>query len=962
MRQRRLSISLQFAVPATITLCLFVVAAALLFQAHRGMRHSILTATGVSVEYMADALRQSFYATVQPSNTSLRVLRYAAVTRAKTHEERMESVPALAELLLSNPISNAVYIGYTSGELFALRQLVNSKEHYPGEPAGAAYIVRSLTHGESGGIEERSLYLDAAYQVLEGTAPIRGAFDPLTRPWFIAAMQAGGAVITTPPYVFFYTGEIGVTLAERSGNGEAVVALDITTRDLTAQLENLQVTPGTHMVLVDEAGHLVAQAHTSTKVPLVEGGFKLRKLNTADLPMLSYLLAPEILPNTLVPYAIGGEEWYGFVTPLTQTVDNDLLLLVAIPAHELFAKLWQTLWEHMLWTSVAVVLCLLISWKFGHDIVKPLQLLTGQLSSLRRFDFTPTIGVSTVLREVQEMGRMLRAMARAIRGFLAIAETLNKEQGLERMLDTVLQELLSIVRGRGGAIYLYNSGLNALDLATSEGGEFQAQLLLPPVMFNDAELARHLQEELHGTCNVTLLRSRENELVGALCVIRTPSQHEEESQAFATFMQQISSSAAVAVETRKLMNAQTAMLEGVIRLVADAIDAKSQHTGGHCRRVPRLAQTLLDVVKQTPNTPFAPFTMSRAQDAEFQVGAWLHDCGKITTPEYVVDKATKLEMIRNRIHEIRMRFEVLHRDAEIQRLEAMVAGMPEEEATAACRALQETLQEEFAFVAQCNIGGEFMRPEDEERLRVLARREWLRFFNDRLGLGHEESERARQDGRPGSLPVKERLLADKPSHLVRWREGLEPPVQAGDPRNIWGFDMELPEYMYNYGEIYTLSVKRGTLTAEERFKINEHMVQTISLLSSLPLPQDMQHVPDIAGSHHETMDGKGYPRKLTGKSMSVPERVMAIADVFEALTASDRPYKKAKTLHETFSIMRRMVQNNHLDRDLFNLFLESGVFLEYASNNLTRAQQDVVDVAPFLVPPSEGMGEEVARE
>ena len=959
MSRRRFSISLQFAVPATITLCLFVVASGLLFQTHRGMRHSILTATSISVEYLADALRQSFHVTVQPSSSSLRVLRHAAITRATTHEERMLSVPVLAELLQSNPISNAVYVGYATGELFSLRQLLTTHVHEPDEPDEAAYVLRSLSKGPSGEIEEVRLFLDASLRILTGMPYSRASIDPLTRPWFLAAMQADGAVITTPPYVFHYTGEIGVTLAERAGADDVVVALDITTRDLTTQLENLQVTPGTHMALVDEEGHLVAQAHGTIKESLTTEQFQLRTLRSSNLPMLAYLHSAGLSPNTLVPYEQDGVQWFGFISPLTETAENDLTLLVAIPGNELFAGLWATLWQQMLWASAAVTVCLFISWKFGRDIVQPLQVLTGQLSSLRRFDFSAPIGVATVLREVQEMGRMLRAMSRAIRGFLAISEALNKEQSLEYMLDNVLQELLSIVRGRGGAIYLYNTGLNALELATSEGGDFKAQLLLPPVMFSDAELARHLRQELHGTCNVTLLRSREKELVGALCVIRTPSQHEEESQAFATFMQQISSSAAVAVETRKLMNAQTAMLEGVIRLVADAIDAKSQHTGGHCRRVPRLAQTLLDVVKQTPASPFAPFTMSKAQDAEFQVGAWLHDCGKITTPEYVVEKATKLEMIRNRIHEIRLRFEVLHRDAEIQRLESMLAGVPEAEATAACRELQEELQEEFAFVAQCNIGGEFMRPEYEERLRSIARREWLRFFNDRLGLGHEESERARQDGRPGSLPVKERLLADKPSHLVRWRAGLEPPVQADDPRNIWGFDMELPEYMYNYGEIYNLSVKRGTLTGEERFKINEHMVQTICLLSSLPLPQDMQHVPDIAGSHHETMDGKGYPRKLTGKEMTVPERVMAIADVFEALTASDRPYKQAKTLHETFSIMRSMVQNNHLDRDLFNLFLESGVFLEYANINLTRAQQDVVDVAAFLVPADVGMGEEV---
>ncbi len=203
-------------------------------------------------------------------------------------------------------------------------------------------------------------------------------------------------------------------------------------------------------------------------------------------------------------------------------------------------------------------------------------------------------------------------------------------------------------------------------------------------------------------------------------------------------------------------------------------------------------------------------------------------------------------------------------------------------------------------------------------------RAWLRHFDDRIGLSHDESERkARTPAAP--LPAEERLLADKPEHLVARDDGGKP---FGD--NPYGFRIEVPEYAFNYGELYNLSVARGTLTEEERFKINEHIIQTIMLLNQLPFPRELRRVPTWAGNHHEKLDGTGYPRRLTGADLSMPERIMAIADIFEALTASDRPYKKAKTLSESIRIMSFMCKDGHICPDLFALFLRSGVYLDYA--------------------------------
>src|SRR5690606_19144171 len=144
------------------------------------------------------------------------------------------------------------------------------------------------------------------------------------------------------------------------------------------------------------------------------------------------------------------------------------------------------------------------------------------------------------------------------------------------------------------------------------------------------------------------------------------------------------------------------------------------------------------------------------------------------------------------------------------------------------------------------------------------------------------------------------------------------------------------------------TVRRGTLTVEERFKINEHIVHTLVMLSTLPFPRALQQVPDIASNHHEKLNGGGYPRRLNAEQLSVPARIMAIADIFEALTAADRPYKTAKTLSESIAIMMRMAKEQHIDAELFRLFLATGVYRRYAEQFLQPQQIDEVDVAACL--------------
>jgi HD-GYP domain-containing protein (c-di-GMP phosphodiesterase class II) len=388
----------------------------------------------------------------------------------------------------------------------------------------------------------------------------------------------------------------------------------------------------------------------------------------------------------------------------------------------------------------------------------------------------------------------------------------------------------------------------------------------------------------------------------------------------------LASQSAVCVERTQPLESQERLIDAIIAILAGAIDAKSPYTAGHCNRVPELGMMLAEAAAAASTCPLADFRFADPDARrDFRIAAWLHDCDKVTPPEYVVDKAAKLETTHNRIHEIRTRFEELQILYEKRRHQ---------------------LEDDFAFVAASNLGDEFFDPVKVQRFQQIAQITWKRYFDDTLGLAWEEHERRTDGGRrpADDLPVTEPLLADKPWHRIP-----RPPPQVHDSSSQ--FRMEVPDLLYNQGELTNLSVSRGTLTDEERYKINDHIMQTIIMLEGLPFPRKLSRVAEIAGGHHETLDGRGYPRRLTAEQLSIPARIMAIADIFEALTAADRSYKRAKTLSESIAILAGFRDRQHIDPDLFELFLRSGVYRLYAEAFLKPEQIDEVDIERYLSPP-----------
>jgi HD-GYP domain-containing protein (c-di-GMP phosphodiesterase class II) len=345
----------------------------------------------------------------------------------------------------------------------------------------------------------------------------------------------------------------------------------------------------------------------------------------------------------------------------------------------------------------------------------------------------------------------------------------------------------------------------------------------------------------------------------------------------------LASQAATALTKHELIDGMRRLLESFIQLIATAIDEKSPYTGGHCRRVPELTMMLAEAAARVERGPLKGFRMSEADRYELRIAGWIHDCGKITTPEWVMDKATKLQTIFDRIALVETRFEVLRRDAALAEARGLAAGGDPAQLAAERRARLAALDDDLAFIARANTGGEFMKPEDQERVRTIARRTWT----------------------AGDGSVRPLLSED---------------------------------------EVKNLTIVKGTLTRDEREIINHHIVATIRMLESLPYPKHLRRVPEFAGGHHERMDGKGYPKGLTREQMSVQARVMGIADVFEALTAGDRPYKKAMTLSQALAILGRMKLDGHIDPDLFDVFIAERVYLDYARRFLQPDQIDEVDL------------------
>jgi HD-GYP domain-containing protein (c-di-GMP phosphodiesterase class II) len=504
-----------------------------------------------------------------------------------------------------------------------------------------------------------------------------------------------------------------------------------------------------------------------------------------------------------------------------------------------------------------------------------------------------------------------------IKNLTKIGVALSGEKNIERLLEMILDEAHKFTNADGGTIYIMSDDESELLFAIIKNesmgvrmGGTGGKITWPAVKLKNADGSPNYSNvsayvaisgeavniadvyNAHGfnfegtkkydqdngyrsqSMLVVPMRNHENDIIGVLQLLNA---HDQETGAVVNFSLEsqeitlsLASQAAVALTNNRLISDLENLLESFIKTIATAIDEKSPYTGGHVRRVAELTMTIANKINEKKQGPFASVIFTEDQMRELRMAAWLHDVGKITTPEHVVDKSTKLGKVYDRISDVKTRFELLKREYQL--------AMQETKNNKADNSLEKmereikTLDEEYQFLVQVNRGSEFVKDEMIERIKKIGKRKW--------------------SANSQTLPL---LTED---------------------------------------EIYNLSVRHGTLNDEERNIINNHAAVSYKMLSGLPFPKKMRHIADYAAAHHEKLDGTGYPLGLKADQLFLQSRIIAIADIFEALTAKDRPYKKGKTITEALKIMDLMVKDQHIDADLFELFIGEKIYEDYAKQEL----------------------------
>lgn len=546
---------------------------------------------------------------------------------------------------------------------------------------------------------------------------------------------------------------------------------------------------------------------------------------------------------------------------------------------------------------------------------------------------------SNLRQKIQESSgavqQYLSALCRQIQDLSKIGAALSAERNLPKLLEMILEEARHFTNADGGTLYMMNDDERSMRFEIVQTGSLNIRMggtsgnsidWYPVRLYAQDGTPNHAMVSAYVALTgevvnipdvydvegfdftgtrafdsktgyrsksmlVVPMRNHEDEIIGVLQLLNAIDPVTGDTipftQADQSLIISLASQAAVAITNTRLIHDLEQLLESFIQVIAAAIDEKSPYTGGHIERVANLTMLIAENINRIDYGVYAPLQLNQDALKELRIASWMHDIGKITTPEYVVDKSTKLETIYDRINIVRARFEVLKRDAKIKLLEHQLK-IARGESLENTEPLEENYQEkirnieeDLAFLETANIGGEFMAPEKQERVRAIAEK--------KIEIGNQ--------------------LRD----------------------------------LLDENEVTNLCIPRGTLTDEERNIINNHVVVTIKMLEKLPYPKKLRRVPEYAGGHHEKLDGTGYPNHLKEDQLSPQARMMALADIFEALTARDRPYKKGKTLSEAMKIMSFMAKDKHIDPELFKIFVKEKLYLKYAEENMDPSQIDEVD-------------------
>ena len=980
-------ISLRMAVGSLVTLLLIALGVTLTLYSFETQKQSTLQKIKQIFTQTALITDEKLASMLIPVRTFVEITSKLPNLTKGNINQYQEYLPYISQNIRVNDGVSSVYVGYDDGSFYMLSEVPDDSNELTkiNAPKGTAFYLKEMIQ-QKDILHLKESFFDENIHCIEKRQSEGSIFDPRKRLWYQGAATSTNAYITDP-YRFHTSGHIGYTISKTLADHSGVVGVDISIQKLITVLQEQRHTPSTQLLLFRADGRVLLSSNPERLQAILARSKYSRdiKLTLDDLQnpvmqeMYNIFHKGQNRENT-VTLTVKDKKWLCSVQRLAQISNRqDVFIAMISPFSEIMADAITARFRNSIILGVAIFIAILIGLIFSKRLSLPLQNLSGQSAAIRQFRLDVPISVQSSIKEVAELATNMVVMQSAISRFVEIARALSAEKKMERVLEMILDEAVNICQADGGGIGLVSDDETSLSyvlvknkkLSIHYGGESKNSIDLPPILlggdqssiengvkttgksFTCADVSKEsmdfsVLQTLHQgagyQCKSILvipLLNRQDEMIGVLHMVNARSS-KGEIQPFSSsrtaYVEALSSNAALALDNNRLIRAQKDLFDSFVRLIATAIDTKSPYTGGHCQRVPVIASMLADAASSSTDAVFADFTLSEEEKYELHVASWLHDCGKVTTPEYVVDKATKLETIYNRIHEVRTRFEVLWRDTEVTYLKGILAEPEKKEIfQEELGSRQQQLQDDFKFIAECNLGGEFMAPELIKRLRDISGQTWKRHFDDRIGLSDDELARFNNDPHQ-SLPCTEQVLANKNFQIFKRLKET----------NDLAFCMKKPQLLYNQGELYNLEIKQGTLTKEERYKINHHVVQSINMLSSLPFPKEIRRVPSWAGNHHEKLDGTGYPRCLTAEQLSFPERIMAIADIFEALSASDRPYKKPKKLSQCVKIMSFMRKDGHICPDLFELFLTSGIYLQYAKKYMRPDQVDEVILTNYI--------------
>ncbi|GGB44841.1 phosphodiesterase [Oceanisphaera marina] len=926
--------SLRVYISCLFSILIILLGSVLIYAQHRHNSSYVMANSQQRLAVLEQQLSQRLSYSLQNINTALTLMQSNNVTLAATAQDPGRWWPLLRPLLAANPHVVRFYVGEPDGRGLFFHRVADQPTHTSFTPPLSTRLILDIM---APGLATQRFYFDQDDQQLNQTEVNAteniDPFDVRSRPWYSPTLSRPGMHLTAP-YLFHGSNTPGLTLSVGDADQQRVWAADLQLTDLNSVLD--QGLPGARILLLQAPG-LEVLADSTAK------GMASPLSAIQDLSGFSVLTKNPDLGSW--QHETAGETWLGQQQPLKLDIPAfsslDLRLATLIPYRTLMVDALRFNREQAWLTLLIVILSLPLVIMASRAISRPMKHIADDMKAIQAFDFTTLKQRRYFYKELDEQAQTMTMMSRALAGFIKELHSLSQSDDFNNLLQRVATGITHLSNGRRCLIYRARQQENEHSLELLDKHR-QHRITLPDLAEGHDLSAFMLQTFADQALRFEppwLLYDRFGQLNGAI-MLGMRHGAPALSAGKRRFIAHYCDFANIALEDMSLFEQQQRMTESMIRVLATGIDAKSPHTSKHCQRVPELTLMLARAAHHSQTGDYADFHLSDQQWEALYLAAWLHDCGKLVTPEHVLNKATKLETLYNRIHEIRTRFEVLKRDADIRYWQGLANGENEAELAKRRQQQQQQLDDDFAFIAQLNKGDIKTGPDQQARLTHIAEQRWLRTLNNRLGLSWEEEQRL---GHETPLPVWESLLDDKPEHHVPYlaKERIE-------QNNSWQITMLQPRLKQHLGERYNLAIAHGTLTAEERYIINAHVVHTLIMLSELHYPAHLSDVPVLAASHHERMDGTGYPRGIKAGDLPLQARIMALADVFEALTASDRPYKQANSLQKTLSIMANMVKKQHLDPVLFRFFVEQEIYLQYASQYLAAEQQDQINKQQVL--------------